>query len=156
MSVWKNLLNRAVNSVVPESWAAAFSRLAHEDLMKAFTGCCALVVCADNVVEESEVDKVREYIRSNLKLLKGYDAGVVMRQFNEYVDITKCDPDEGRDSVYKVLQEIKTDAESCKTLVRICCKLGAAGSDFNEAEKQVIKGICEQLNVDFREFKEIC
>lgn len=155
MSILKNLLNKVVDAAIPETWVDMGNRLINEDFMKAFTGCFALVVCADGVVEESETEKVREYIRTNLKFLKGYDVGRVMQQFNDYVNAVNCDFEEGRGRVYKVLQEIKGKTEASKTLIRICCKLAEAGGDFNEAEKNVIKEICEKLNVDYKEFREI-
>lgn len=155
MSILKNLLNKVVDAAVPQTWADMGNRLINEDYMKAFTGCFALVVCADGVVEESETEKVREYIRTNLKFLKGYDAGTVLQQFNDYVNAINCDIEEGRGRVYKILKEIKGKTEASKALIRICCNLAQAGSDFNEAEKNVIKEICERLNVDYREFREI-
>ncbi|MTW22612.1 tellurite resistance TerB family protein [Allochromatium palmeri] len=162
MSILKNLANRTFDAVVPDAWASAWNRLVNEDFMRAFAGCCALVACADNVVEESEIEKVREYIKSNLKYLKGYEIAPVMKQFNDYVAAITCDPDEGRDEIYKALKEVKpgsslwgADQDSAKALVRVSCKLAASGSDFDENEKNAIKDICEQLNVDYREFKEL-
>lgn len=155
MSILKNLLNRAVDAVIPQAWADMGNRLINEDYMKAFAGRFALVVCADGVVEESETEKVRAYILTNLKFLKGYDVGMVMHQFNNYVDEINCEFEQGQERIYGVLQEIKGETEASKTLIRICCKLAEAGSDFNEAEKNVIKKICEKLSVDYREFREI-
>ncbi len=155
MSILKNLLNKVIDTAIPPKWADIGNRLINEDYMKAFTGCFALVVCADGVVEESETEKVREYIRTNLKFIKGYEIVTVMNQFTNYVNVINCDIEEGRGRVYKVLQEIKGKTEASKALIRICCNLAEAGGDFNEAEKNVIKEICEKLNVDYREFREL-
>lgn len=152
MAIWKNLAKRVVDSVTPD-WVIAFAnQVINEDFMKAFAGSCALVVCADGVIEDSEVDKVKNYIQTNLKELKGYDTGVIMSHFMQYCDAISCDMNEGRARVYEALKEIKHDTQLSKHLVQICCKIGEADGCFDAQEKQIVKDICEQLNVDYRNF----
>ncbi len=151
MSMLKNVLNRAVGKITPQWLTGGISQLVHEDFMKAFSGACALIACADGKIDKAEEEKIRAYIR-NLKELKSFDSGTVMRHFSEYVDLLTCDFEMGQKKVYEALKEIKGNQDSARILVRACCSIGASDGNFDPDEKRVVQDICNQLNIDSREF----
>lgn len=152
MSILTNLAKRIVGAATPD-WLGEFTnQIINEDFMKAFSGACALVICADGSIEDAEVTKVRDYIQTNLKELKGYDTGVIMSHFSRYCDAITCDANSGRARVYEALKEIKLDTQKSRLLVQICCRIGEADGSFGAQEKQIVKDICERLNVDCRDF----
>jgi len=147
MGLIKNLFNKAIDNITPQ-WLI---QLIDEDFMKAFAGATALIACADGKIDNSEEEKIRNYIR-NTKNLKGFDVETVMKHFKEYADAIMCDLQMGQEIIYKALDEIKDERDSAKLLIRACCAIGAADGNFDADERKVVKDICNRLNLDPRNF----
>jgi len=154
MSMLKNVLNRAVGKITPQWLTGGISQLVHEDFMKAFSGACALIACADGKIDSSEEAKILSFIK-NLRELKSFDSSTIMQHFREFANTLNCDPDIGREKIYTSLKEIKGDKKASKLLVRICCHIGAADGDFDSNEKQATIEICRQLGIEPNEFPEL-
>lgn len=124
----------------------------NKEFMEAVVAGCALVAAADGYIDPSEKRKMQGFI-SRSPELKVFDDEVVMKKFNTITDNFEFSPAIAKRQALNTIAEIKKNTEGAKLLVTVCCAIGAADGDFDDTEKEVVREICRELNLNPAEFQ---
>jgi len=127
-----------------------FKKLKNKSLMEGTLAACALVANANGIIKPEEKRKMIGYIQRN-DALSVYDTSEVIKTFEKYIESFQFDLEIGKGECLKDIAKIKKKEES-QLLVRVCCSIGAADGDFDNDEKQVVREICNVLELECSQF----
>jgi tellurite resistance protein TerB len=126
-------------------------RFQSRNFMEATVAGCALVAAADGVIKPEEKQKMAGFIQRN-DALKVFDMSKVIQAFEKYAQGLEFDIQIGKGEALKAISKIKKNSDEARLLVRVCCAIGAADGEFDADEKNVVREICRELNLDPNEF----
>ncbi len=131
--------------------AAEVQKFQNRSFMEAVVAGCALVSAADGSIDATEKQKMLGFIQQSdaLKVFKTED---IIEVFNKTVGKFEFDHSIGKAEALQVIAKLKGKADQAKLMVRVCCAIGAADGDFDNDEKQVVREICRELDLDPAEF----
>ena len=127
-------------------------QFANKDFMEAVAAGCAMIASADGNISSDEKQKMVGYINLN-ESLKVFNLNDVLTRFNHYADMFGFDYNVGKAEAVKAVAKIKTKPDAAKTLVAVCCAIGASDGNFDKDEIALVKEMCSVLGVNPAEFK---
>lgn len=123
----------------------------NNDFMEAVVAGCALVASADGEVTADEKQKMAAFIQRSEEL-SVFDMTKVIASFNKIMEGFAFDAEIGKIEAMKKITRLQGNAEAARTMVRVCCLIGAADGDFDADERKVVTKICTELGLDPSEF----
>jgi tellurite resistance protein TerB len=121
-----------------------------KDLLEAIVAGCALVAASDGAISSEEKQKMMAYMRSSDQL-KVFDTNDVIKIFQKYVDKFDFDVAIGTGEVMQVVGKFRGKPQA-QLVVRVCCAIGASDGHFDESEKQVVRRMCSELDLNPADF----
>jgi tellurite resistance protein TerB len=131
---------------------AGIKQFANKDFMDAIAAGCALIASADGDISAEEKQKMVGYINLN-DSLKVFKLADVLNKFNHYVDMFEFDHNVGKAEAMKSITKMRNKPEAAKTLVAVCCAIGASDGNFDKDEIALVKEMCSVLGVNPADFK---
>jgi tellurite resistance protein TerB len=131
---------------------AGIKQFANKDFMEATAAGCALIASADGDISSEEKQKMVGYINLN-DSLKVFKLNDVLERFNHYADMFAFDYNVGKAECMKAITKMKAKPDAAKTLVAVCCSIGAADGNFDKDEIGLVKEMCAVLGVNSADFK---
>ena len=131
---------------------AGIKQFANKDFMEAVAAGCALIASADGDISSEEKQKMVGYINLN-DSLKVFKLNDVLTRFNHYVDMFSFDYNVGKAEAMKAITKMKSKSDAAKTLIAVCCSIGAADGNFDKDEINLVKEMCSTLGVNSADFK---
>ncbi|QDX95730.1 Tellurite resistance TerB [Brevibacillus laterosporus] len=130
----------------------AVKKFKNKNFLEAIAAGCALVAAADGKIESSEKQKMVGYISRNDEL-KVFKVSEVIDVFNKHTENFEFDHMVGKMEALKVIGAFKNNPEVARVIVSVCCAIGAADGDFDQQEKEVVREICQALNLNSADFQ---
>jgi len=127
------------------------SRVRNRDFLEACVAGCALVANADGIVDPEEKRKMMGFMQSS-DVLSLYDTNDVINLFNKYNSNFEFDFGIGEATALKTIGRMAKKPDDARLLVRVCCVIGAADGNFDEHERAAVRRMCQELNVDPKDF----
>jgi tellurite resistance protein TerB len=134
-----------------EGLTQEIGKFKNKDFMEATVAGCALVAAADGSVSSEEKKKMLGFIQASDEL-KVFDTSAVIAFFNQVMAKFEFDADIGKVEALKIIGRLKSNAPAARTMVRVCCIIGASDGNFDESEKAVARTICTELGLNPSEF----
>ncbi|MFT5873215.1 MAG: tellurite resistance protein TerB [Clostridium sp.] len=131
---------------------AGIKQFANKDFMEAVAAGCALIASADGDISAEEKQKMVGYINLN-DALKVFKLSDVLARFNHYADMFAFDYNVGKAEAMKAVTKMKSKPDAAKTLLAVCCAIGAADGNFDKDEIALVREMCSTLGVDPSDFK---
>lgn len=128
-----------------------FTRYKSQDVMDAIVAACALVALADGRLDQTERQKMIEFVNQSEEL-RVFDTNKVIQQFNLFVQKIERDSIIGRAEAFKALGRIRSKPEIARLVARYCIAIGYADGHFDPSEKQIVTEICMELGLNPHEF----
>lgn len=127
-----------------------FNRIKNKEIMVGVVAGCTYVAYADGNVSQEEKSKMLGFLQ-NSECLKMYKSEDVMDTFGKFSRKFEFDRDMGVAEVFKALGGItKTDEK--KLIVRACIMIANSDGNFDQSEKEAVRKICKELDIDSSEF----
>ena len=123
----------------------------NNDFMEAVVAGCALVAAADGDISSEEKQKMAAFINRSEEL-SVFDMTKVIASFNKIVEGFEFDAAIGKIEAMKKITRLRGNDEAARTMVRVCCVIGAADGDFDADERKVVAEICTELGLSPSEF----
>lgn len=127
------------------------SKYKNKDFMEAVVAGCALVAAADGDVSSEEKQKMAKFIQHSDEL-SIFEMGDVIDSFNKIMGKFDFDADIGKIEALKVVRKLKGNEDAARTMIRVCCAIGAADGDFDADEQKVVSEMCHELGLNPSEF----
>jgi tellurite resistance protein TerB len=131
---------------------AGIKQFANKDFMEAVAAGCALIASADGEISSDEKQKMVGYINLN-DSLKVFKLSDILARFNHYADMFEFDYNVGKAEAMKSITKMKSKPDAAKTLIALCCSIGAADGNFDKDETALVKEMCSAIGVNSEEFK---
>jgi tellurite resistance protein TerB len=80
-----------------------------------------------------------------------YKTDEIINAFNKISSKFEFDLEIGKSEVLNLISKIKTQNEA-KLVVRACVLIANSDGDFDDREKDVVKKICKELNLNYADF----
>ncbi len=128
-----------------------FQRYKSQDVLEAVVAGCALVSMADGQLDQSERQKMLEFVNQSEEL-RVFDSQKVIQKFNQYVSKIEYDQAVGRAEAFRALGKVRTKPEIARLIARYCIAIGYADGYFDQSEKQMVTDICRELGLNPAEF----
>lgn len=123
----------------------------NSDFMDAVVAGCAMVAAADGDISADEKQKMAAFI-SRSEELSVFDMTKVIEAFNKIVEGFEFDAAIGKIEAMKKIGKLRGKEDAARTMVRVCCVIGAADGDFDADERKVVSEICTELGLSPSEF----
>ena len=127
------------------------TRIRNKTFLEGVVAGCVLVAYADGVVKPEEKQRMMGFLR-NSETLSVFSVDEVIAIFEKYSQQFEFDPAIGEASVLQAVGKLKAKQDEARLMVRVCCAIGAADSDFDEKEKTVVRKVCRELGLDPKDF----
>ena len=112
---------------------------------------CTLVAHADGVVRPEEKQKMMGFLR-NSEVLSVFSIEETIGIFDKYSKQFEFDHQIGQASALQVIGKLKGKDAEARLMVRVCCAIGAADGNFDEQEKAIVRKICNELDLNPKDF----
>ncbi|MGN7612943.1 tellurite resistance TerB family protein [Magnetococcales bacterium HHB-1] len=129
----------------------SIKRYQNQDFLDGVVAGCALVAAADGEINATEKQKMVGFIQRSQEL-KVFDIADVIKSFNRISESFEFDYQIGKAEAFKAIGKMRGDTEAARLLVRVCCAIGMADGEFDDAEKGIITEVCQELTLDPSEF----
>jgi tellurite resistance protein len=136
----KNAMNKAGKGA-SDFW----SRQQHPEFLPGFSAAMALMVAADGVIEDSEVDGVLTFVETE-DALQAWDLEARTAAFEEALELAKQGPMKAATLLGRV-SKLNGTAEA-ETIAEACAALAAIDGNVAEAERKMFGRICAKLGKD--------
>ncbi|PPQ32716.1 Tellurite resistance TerB [Rhodoblastus sphagnicola] len=123
----------------------------NKDFLEATVASCALVAAADGSISSEEKKKMVAYLQASDEL-KVFKLEEVIAFFNQITAKFDFDADIGKIEAMKVVGRLKGNDAAARTMVRVCCVIGASDGDFDDKEKSAVRAICAELGLNAGDF----
>ncbi len=130
---------------------SSMKRFTNKKFLDAVVAGCALVAAADGNIDSSEKQKMVGFIQRS-EALKVFKTNEVVDRFNNFAGGFEFDHMIGKQEAMNAIAKIKGNQEEARMCVTVCCAIGAADGDFDKNEQQIVKEICNTLNISPTEF----
>lgn len=141
----KSFTNKASSEITDQ-----FNRIKNKEIMEAVVAGCTYVAYADGSVSSAEKNKMLGFLQ-NSECLKMYKTDAVVDTFGKFSRKFEFDKDMGIAEVFKALGGI-TKVDEKKLIVRACIMIANSDGNFDQNEKEAVRKICRELNLDSSEF----
>lgn len=129
---------------------AEITKFKSKDLLEAIVASSAMVAYADGQISSDEKQKLMGYLRSS-EQLKHFDQNDVIKLFQKYVEKYEFDATIATGEVMAAVTKFKGKPQA-QLVVRVCCAIGASDGDFDQTEKDVVRRMCAELELDATAF----
>lgn len=126
-------------------------RFTNRTFLDAVVAGCALVAAADGTIDPAEKQKMVGFIQHSSEL-KVFTTAEVIAAFQESASAFEFDFEIGKIEALKKVARLKGNPEACRTMVRVCCIIGASDGNFDADEKKAVAGICKAVGLEPAEF----
>lgn len=127
------------------------ARFANKDFLEATVAGCAMVAAADGSISSEEKQKMWGFMQLS-PALKVFKADEIMEAWNRHISNFEFDNAIGVQEATKAIQKLNGNADAGKTLVNVCCAIGASDGDFDDTEKAVVRKICATVGLRADQF----
>lgn len=124
----------------------------NKDFLAATVASCALVAAADGTISSEEKQKMIGFMKHS-DALSVFDTSEAVALFEKYSGNFSFDPAIGKAECLKVVSKLKKRPDEARLVIRVCCAIGAADGDFDDAEKAVVREICAELDQNPADFQ---
>ena len=131
---------------------AGIKQFANKDFMEAVAAGCAMIASADGNISSEEKQKMVGYINLN-ESLKVFNLNDVLTKFNHHADMFAFDYNVGKAEAMKSIAKMKSKPDAAKTLIAVCCSVGASDGNFDKDEIALVKEMCTVIGVNAADFK---
>lgn len=131
--------------------SAEVARLKNREFLDAVVSGCAMVAAADGTIAPEEKQKMIKFIGLSDEL-KVFDTGDVITTFNRAVEKFEFDFDVGCEAALKLISRLRTNPDAARTMVRVCCVIGASDGNFDDDEKRAVSRICREVGLNPADF----
>lgn len=129
-----------------QTLSTELTKFSNRSMMEAIVAGCAMVAYADGTVSSAEKQKMMGYLRSS-DTMKVFDSNEIIQLFQKYVEKFEFDVTIGSGEAMAAIVKFKGKPEA-QLIVRICCAIGASDGTFDDQERKVVRGICQELGLD--------
>jgi len=145
----KNLKDAA--STARQTLLEEVGKFKNQSFLEATVAACALVAAADGSISSEEKKKMVAYLQASEEL-KVFKLEEVIAFFNQITAKFDFDADIGKIEAMKIIGRLKGNDGAARTMVRVCCVIGASDGDFDDKEKSVVRAICAELGLAAGDF----
>lgn len=126
-------------------------RFKNRDFMRSVAAGCALVASADGTISAEEQEKMTEHIQESSELsLFGVEQ--VVEYFNQMAEKLALDHEQGKIEAMGIIGRLHDNGDAARTMIRLCCSIGASDGNFDANERRMVREICRELDIDPIEF----
>lgn len=140
-----------VFSVARDQLEAQVKRFKNREFMEAVVAGCALVAAADGTIKPEEKQKMVGFIKMSDEL-KVFDLEEVTKAFNKAIEFFEFDPTIGKAEALKLTAKLSGNSDAARTMVLVCCAIGASDGNFDPDEKKVVGEICKSCGLNPGDF----
>ncbi|TKC19441.1 TerD family protein [Robertmurraya kyonggiensis] len=123
----------------------------NNSVLDALMASCALVAMADGRLDQSEQQKVYDYIHQSDEL-RSFDTQQVISRFDHFVRGLQLDPIVGRGEALRAVGKVRDQYDLARLVVRYGIAIGFADGQFARSEQDTIRDICHELRLNPGEF----
>lgn len=145
MDSFKGFIDQAKAGLMTE-----ISRFKNRKFLDTVVAACAWVSAADGKIDSTEKNKMLGFIQRSEEL-KVFSTSEVIESWNTINSAFAFDVNAGIADVCKLLASV-SDVTEKRTIVLVCCAIGAADGDFDDQEKDVVRKICGVLDLNPKDF----
>ena len=127
------------------------SKYKNKEFMEATVAGCAMVAAADGSISSEEKQKMAAFIQRSDEL-SVFDMAEVIKVFNKVAEGYEFDGAIGKIEAMKMIGKLRGKEDAARTMVRVCCAIGAADGDFDADEQKVVRDICNELGLNPADF----
>lgn len=124
----------------------------NKDFMHAVAAGCAIVARADGSVDDKEKQEMAKFIEA-YDALSVFKINDIIQAFNDYLEQYSFSEAVGEAKTLEAIGKFRNKEQPARLLVRICIAIGASDDDFDDAEKKMVRKICNELGLDPAEFE---
>lgn len=124
----------------------------NKDFMHAVAAGCAIVARADGSVDDKEKQEMAKFIEA-YDALSVFKINDIIQAFNDYLEQYSFSEAIGEAKTLEAIGKFRGKEQPARLLVRICIAIGASDGDFDDAEKKVVRNICNELGLSPAEFE---
>ncbi|MDQ2695799.1 MAG: tellurite resistance TerB family protein, partial [Pseudomonadota bacterium] len=119
--------------------------------MEGVVAGCAIVTYADGKALPEEKQKMIQFMRSS-QAMQHFDLGEIQKVYTDYCAKLETDFTFGEAEMLQIINRVKGKDAEARTLVRVCCAIGAADGSFDADEQKAVRKICRELALDPADF----
>ena len=123
-----------------------------KEFLEAVVAASYMVASADGNVDSDEKTKLLNFLKID-EQLRVYSPGDIITMFNKYKDLYEFDADVANASALKAIGKFSENKEKSNYLIRLVCSIGAADGSFDQNERDVVRKICTELNIEPSQFE---
>lgn len=127
------------------------AKFKNRKFMEGVVAGCAMVTYADGKALPAEKQKMVQFMRTS-QAMQHFDLSEIQKLYNGYCEKLETDYTFGEAEMLQVINQVKGKDAEARTLVRVCCAIGAADGDFDTDEQKAVRKICRELNLDPADF----
>jgi tellurite resistance protein TerB len=127
------------------------TKFQNKTFLESVVAGCVLVAYADGVVRPEEKQKMMGFLRNN-EVLSAFSSDEVIALFDKYAKQFEFDYQIGQANALQGVAKIKDKSDQARLMVRVCCVIGAADGSFDDNEKEAVRKICAELNLNPKDF----
>lgn len=127
------------------------TKFQNKTFLESVVAGCVLVAYADGVVRPEEKQKMMGFLRNN-EVLSAFSSDEVIALFDKYAKQFEFDYQIGQANALQGIAKIKDKPDQARLMVRVCCVIGAADGNFDDNEKEAVRKICAELNLNPKDF----
>ena len=132
--------------------ATEVTKFKNSEFMDALVAGCALVSASDGNISSAEKQRMTGFIQ-NSNELKVFDLKEVITTFNGYCQKFEFDAEIGKAEALRAIGKLRSKPDAARLLVRVCCAIGSSDGNFDDGEKSVCRGICNELGLNPADFE---
>jgi tellurite resistance protein TerB len=127
------------------------TKIRNKSFLEGVVAGCALVAHADGVVKPEEKQKMMGFLRTS-EVLSVFNVDEVISTFEKFSKNFDFDLAVGEATALQAVGKLKSKENEARLMVRVCCAIGAADGNFEEAEKKAVRKICQELGLNPKDF----
>lgn len=127
------------------------TKIKNQTFLEGVVAGCTIVAYADGIVRSEEKMKMMGFLKNN-DVLSVFDTGKVIQLFEKYASRFEFDKAIGEMDCLSTVGKLKSKPQEARLLVRVCCAIGASDGNFDHAEKEAVRKICNELGLSPSEF----
>lgn len=127
------------------------TKLRNRTFLEAVVAGCVLVAYADGEVRPEEKQNMMGFLQ-NSDVLSVFDIKEVIALFEKFAQNFGFDYSIGQATALQTVGKLKGKDAEARLMVRVCCAIGASDGNFDETEKNIVRKISRELNLDPKDF----
>lgn len=127
--------------------AAEVGKFRNREFLEAVTAACAMVASADGKVDPLEKQKMVGFLERSPEL-QHFDVKQVIESFQKTIGNFEFDQEIGKAEALKTIGKVRKNEEQARMVVRVAIVIGGSDGNFDPHEKEAVRVICRDLNLD--------